>query len=151
MSIRFFSSRERKKLLSQLHERFGIQDLDYFFLQAGKEKIRAFSGTLSADELVSLSEFARVEFAGLYFAKEEHFGFRLGLDAVHLLAPRITDHILEITSEQAVLWMQGMPLEKDVSAGVYVLKSGEDFLGCGYSTGTRIYNYVPKERCIRKR
>lgn len=151
MSIHFLSSRERKKMISKLQEQFGITALHYFFLQAGKEKIRAFSGTLNASELASLSEFARVEFAGLYFAKEEHFGYRLGFDMVHLLSPQITKNLLTITPEEMVTWMQGLPLDIEVPAGVYVLKSGEDFLGCGYSTGARVYNYVPKERQVRRR
>lgn len=151
MPINFLSSRDRKKLLTQLKERFGIDDVDYFFLQAGKEKIRAFSGTLNAEELALINDFARVEFAGLYFAREEHFGYRLGFDMIHLLAPHIKKGVLELDAEQAALWMQGAPLDLDLSDGLHIIKHGDDFLGCGYSTGKRLYNYVPRERQRKKR
>ena len=54
MNAKFLSSGEKKKLLSELNERFGIEKLNYIFVETGKQKIRAFSGTLSKEKLCGL-------------------------------------------------------------------------------------------------
>lgn len=83
MNAKFLSSGEKKKLLSELNERFGIEKLNYIFVETGKQKIRAFSGTLSKEELVRLGAFARVELVGIYFARRDDMsGLRLSLDAL---------------------------------------------------------------------
>ena len=46
MNIKFISSGEKKKLLRELNEKFGISKLPYLLFETGKEKIRGFSGTL---------------------------------------------------------------------------------------------------------
>ncbi len=149
--IAFLSSSDKKKLLAEIEARFGIELRDYLFLQAGKERVRAFSGTLSREELLSLSEFARVEFAGAYLARQESFGLRLAFDMTHVLSSRFTKGVIELSSEEFELWMRGETLVRELEAGVYVVRYGEDFLGSGYASHGKLYNYVPKERHLKKR
>ena len=47
--------------------------------------------------------------------------------------------------------MRGNGLALESEKGIHVIKHGEDFLGCGYSDGQKLWNFVPKERRIRTR
>lgn len=149
--IAFLSSSDKKKLLAEIESRFGVKLKDYLFLQAGKERIRAFSGTLSREELLSLNEFARVEFAGAYLARQESFGARLSFDMTHVLASQFTKGVIELSSEEFELWMRGETLVRELADGAYVVRYGDDFLGSGYARQGKLYNYVPKERLLKKR
>lgn len=148
--ISFISSGEKKKLLKDFEDRFGLRVKDYLFLQVGKERIRAFSGTMSREELISLSEFARVEFAGAYFVRQESFGLRPAFDMTQLLASEFTKGVIELTSDEFQLWMRGNTLQRELTDGIYVVRFGHDFLGSGYSKNGKLYNYVPKERYLKR-
>ena len=63
--------------LSQLKEQYGISSFPHLLIRFGKEKIRAFSGSLSADELRTLDKYLRIESAGIYIAKQHPEGIRL--------------------------------------------------------------------------
>lgn len=149
MTFRFLSSGERKKLATRLKEQFGLSSIPSILIQAGKEKIRAFSGSLDREELIGLGALARVEFVGLYFARED-FGLRLSFDATQLIGPQLTEHCFSLNKEQFELWMRGEPLVVSLDKGVYAVKYGDDFLGCGFSTGEKLLNYVPRERQLKK-
>ncbi len=148
MNVRFLNPGERKKLLIELRERFGIENLPYLFLETGKQKIRAFSGSLSKEELVTLGAVTRIEIIGVYFARRD-LGLRLSFDATQLLQKEIKERIIELTDADLELWMRGQQLETELEEGVYVVRHAPDFLGCAYSSGKKLFNYVPKERQIR--
>ena len=150
MNIRFLNSNEKKRLLAELGEKFGISKLDYLLVETGKGKIRAFSGTLNRDEILRLGEIARVELVGLYLARmDEMSGLRLSMDAIHLLNEQISKNILEISEEDFQKWIRGRVIEIDKEEGVYVVRFKDDFVGCGYLAGKKLYNFIPKERRIR--
>ena len=151
MNAKFLSSGEKKKLLAELNERFGIEKLNYIFVETGKQKIRAFSGTLSKEELVRLGDFARVELIGLYFARRDDMsGLRLSLDALHLMKNQINKNVIEIDDNQFGEWMSGKNLDLNLEKGVYVVKHKGDILGCGFSSGNKLFNYVPRERQFKR-
>jgi hypothetical protein len=86
MKIHFIKSREKRKLLAQLKDQFGISKLPYLLIQSGKEKVRGFSGNLSKEEISLLSRTTNIEIIGLYLFKKEKSGqLRLSLDSPHLL------------------------------------------------------------------
>lgn len=148
--IAFLSSSEKKKLLNEMEERFGWKIKDCMFLQAGRERIRAFTGTLSREELNLLSEFARVEFAGAYFVRQEPFGLRLSFDMTQLFAEEFSQNVIDLTPEEFTQWMHGESLIKDVADGFYVVRHGSDFLGSTFVKKGKLYNYVPKERLLKR-
>ena len=151
MNAKFLSSGEKKKLLSELNERFGIEKLNYIFVETGKQKIRAFSGTLSKEELVRLGAFARVELVGIYFARRDDMsGLRLSLDALHLMKNQIIKNFIDIDDNQFLEWMSGRNLDLNLEKGVYAVRYNGDVLGCGFSSGSKLFNYVPKERQLKK-
>lgn len=149
MSHAFVKSSEKKQIMKELNERFGISEIRYLLIESGKEKIRAFSGTLSKDEIIEIGKMANVEGVGIYFLKKESTGLRLSFEAVQLLKEQITKNILYINDNQLSSWIRGQDLDIKTSPGTYVIAHGEDFFGCGKSNGEKIFNYVPKERRLK--
>ena len=143
------SSSQKKKILEQLEDQFGINSLPYLFLQFGKDKIRIYSGNLSKDNLNSLDKNTRIENMGLYFARIQPDGIRLTIDGIQLVKDQITKNIMEINDNQAEDWFKGNDLDIKAESAFKILKNNDEFIGCGKSTGDRITNFVPKERRIR--
>ena len=81
MKINFLKSSEKKKLVKQLDDLYGLKKLHYLLLETGKGKIRGFSGSLMKEQLRELADIARVEIIGLYLMRKEKNGdLRLSLD-----------------------------------------------------------------------
>jgi NOL1/NOP2/fmu family ribosome biogenesis protein len=148
MKIHFIKSNQKKHITKQLEAQFGITNLPYLLIESGKEKIRAYSGNLSKDEIYDLAKSINIELIGLYILKDEQ-GLRPSIDAIHLLENQISKSIIEITKDQAISWLKGQDLEIQAEQGIIILKHNEDFLGAGKSNGKTIFNYVPKERRIK--
>ena len=148
--MKILLSPQKKKILAQLNEQFGITNLPYLVLQFGKEKLRLYSGILSKEELCYLDREIRIENIGLYFAKWENNEIRLSIDGVQLLKNQITKNILELNDKQANEWLRGNDLDIQTEYGWKILKHNNEFLGCGKSTGERITNFMPKERRIKR-
>ena len=151
MNVRFIKTPEKRKIIAELQEQYGISELPYLLLETGKEKIRGFSGHLSKDELIKIGSIANVEIIGIYLVKKEQ-DWRISLDAAHLLQAQITKGIIEIDDEQLFLWIRGHDIEfkNEIPKGTFVVKHNGDFIGCAKSNGAKLFNYVPKERRIRK-
>lgn len=151
MNIHFIKTPEKRRIVEQLKEQFGVENLPYLLIESGKEKIRAFSGSLSKEEITEISNLVRVELVGLYLIKKEH-DLRLSLDATTILKSQITKNILELDDEQFQKWIRGKDLElsSPKEHETYVIKYKSDFVGCGKSNGKIIFNYVPKDRRIKK-
>ncbi len=171
MNAHFLTSSEKNKLLAELEHQFGITSLPPVLLETGKEKVRAFSGSLSAEELLSLSRSVNIEIIGLYVARKEHDvknldfpvlehdresrpqdsrRLRLSFDATQVFSSQLSKNIVDITEEQRVQWIRGQDLEIKAQKGTLVIRCDQDFLGCGKSTGDKIINHVPKERRLKK-
>ncbi len=147
--MQIIKSNEKKKILQQLNEQFGIQKMPHLLLRFGKEKIRAFSGNLSSNELLILDAHLRIEAAGIYTAKQQADGIRLTIDGISLFKEQITKNILEVTDEQAQEWFKGQDLLIQLDNSFKILKYKDELIGCGKSTGERIANFMPKERRIK--
>ena len=149
MSFKFLSKHERRKLLDEFKENFGISKLNYLFLRAGKEKIRAFSGSLSREEISVLSRTLNIELMGIYLAKQQGNEIRLSHDAVSLLRKEINKNIIELSASETEKWLRGEDIDKKVEKGFVILKHEDDLIGTGKSNGERIFNFVPKERRVK--
>lgn len=147
---KFIKTPEKRRIIEELNEKFGITKLPYLLIESGKEKIRAFSGHLSKDEIIEIGKLAKIEGLGIYFLKREADGLRLSFEAAQLLKEQITKSILYINDAQLAQWIRGYDLDLKVPQGIYVIAHGEDFFGCGKSNGEKIFNHVPKERRIKK-
>lgn len=141
-------SSQKKLIVKQLNNQYGITELPYLLLRFGKEKLRLYSGNLSKEELLDLDKNLRIENMGLYFAKQQG-EIRLTLDGLQLLKNQITKNILLINDQQSEQWLKGNDLDIQTDSSFKVLKNNNEFIGCGKSTGQRITNFVPKERRIK--
>jgi NOL1/NOP2/fmu family ribosome biogenesis protein len=147
---KFIKTPEKRRIIEELNETFGITEIPFLLIDWGREKIRAFSGSLSKDEIIALSQAARIDGLGIYFLKREETGLRPSIEALHLLKNQITKNILDIEEKQMQLWMRGHDLDIKIKPGIYAIRFEGDFLGCGKSNGNTIFNYVPKERRLKK-
>jgi NOL1/NOP2/fmu family ribosome biogenesis protein len=134
------------------------------FLQTGVEKIKAFSGSMTNEELMAFWRMFPIEGMGLYFGKIEidksgKKEARLSTDALHFFKDQIKTNIVELDVKQAREWFLGKPIDlneeqkekyKDYRNFVAV-KFGEDFIGTGKISGASVVaNFLPKERRIRE-
>lgn len=147
--MQIIKSNEKKRILAQLNEQYGIKELPHLLVRFGKEKIRAFSGNLSADELRTLDKYLRIESAGIYIAKQHPEGIRLSVDGVSLFKNQITKNILEIDDKEAEEWFKGNDLIIELDRNFKILKNDGELIGCGKSTGEKITNFMPKERRVK--
>lgn len=149
MNIHFIKSNEKKDILKELDKQFGIKELNYLLIRTGKDRIRAFSGTLSKEEIQELNQSVRIEGIGIYMLRQEH-DFRIGFDGTQLLKEQITKNVIELTEEQYNSWIRGNDLHLKLERGTYVLKYKGIYVGCGKSNTEILFNHVPKDRRIRK-
>lgn len=149
MNIHYIKTPQKRRIIEKLNQQFGIEELPFLLIESGKEKIRAFSGHLSKEEISKISDIVNIEVLGLYLLKEENEEFRLSLDASLLLSNQLTKNIIEIDDEQYQLWIRGHNLSIKKPRDVYVIKYNEDFIGCGKSNEEIIFNYVPKDRRLK--
>lgn len=154
--MRIIYNTEKKSILKKLQEQYGITQLPFLLIRFGKEKIRGYSGEISIEEIHNLDRNIKIELMGLYLFHEYEEEIRLSIEAIHLLKEQITKNILELTKEEAIDWFKGKDINlterlKNESPGFKVLKCGEDFIGCGKLTQSRLVNYMPKERRIKSK
>jgi len=150
MNIKFIEKSEKREIISKLEEQYGISELPYLLIMIGKEKIRAYSGSLSKVEIMQLGKSVNIELIGIYLMKIEKDGIRLSHDATSLLKDKITKNILDINDEQAKEWLKGDDIFTDnKNFGYFVLRNKGNLIGCGKLSQGRIVNFVPKERRIK--
>ena len=151
MKINFVRSSKKKKILKQLNLQFGITKIPHLLIETAKNKFRGYTGTLSKEEISELNRTTNIESIGLYLIKEEGGELRLSIDATHLFKDQITKNIVEIDKSQFEKWIRGHALNiPTTEGGVKVIKYGNSFIGCGKSNKEIIFNYMPKERRIKK-
>jgi NOL1/NOP2/fmu family ribosome biogenesis protein len=151
MNLKFLKVSEKKRLIVELEKQFGISNLGEFgiLIESGKQKIRGFTGHMSKDEIRELSEIANVEIVGMYLIKRDG-QLRLSLDGSFYLGGNAEKRVYELSDEQLDDWMNGKSLGVVKDSGVWIIKCGSDFLGCGISDGKKLINYMPRERRIRR-
>lgn len=149
MNVHFIKSSEKKQILAELEEIYGIKELNYMLIETGKKKIRAFSGDLTKEELYEISKYVNIELIGMYLISKKDDSMRINFDAVSLLRNEITKSKVKIKKEQCEQWVRGHDLVFATQRGVVVLEYENDLVGIGKSNGDKIFNYVPKERKIK--
>jgi NOL1/NOP2/fmu family ribosome biogenesis protein len=149
MNVRFIKSSEKREILAELEEIYGISELNYLLIEVGKQKIRGYSGNLSKDELYQLDNLVNVEIIGMYLMSKKDSEARLNFDASSLLRKQITKSITNINEQQLDEWLHGKDLEIPAKAGISVLQYEDNIVGIGKSNGIKIFNYVPKERKLK--
>jgi len=160
MKIQILDKTKKKKLIQELNH-LGIKKIPQLLLKSGKERIRAFSGSFSKQEIMTFWKLLPLEGLGMYFAKQniDKSGkkeTRLSIDALHLLKTQITKNIIELNKSQKENWFKGKTIELNKPTklkGFVAVKSKQtkDFIGTGKISQdkTILFNYLPKERRIK--
>jgi len=146
MKPEFITGNQKAEVVSKI-KKFGIEKIPFLLIKSGQDKIRAYSGSINADELAKIAEGVFVEIIGLYFARYDGGDLRLSVDALHLLKEQITENIIELTKEQAQDYLKGrdvdltqeqallfsdlgnVDLSRISDSPENLLKKQEDFLG----------------------
>src|SRR3989344_3930731 len=147
--IYFINNKEKKKIIEELENLYGISNLPYMLSEAGKKKIRAFSGTMTKEENQELTEIINVEIIGMYMFNQKDDDLRINFDALPLFKAQISKSILQLNEQQFESWIRGQDLDLQSKSGTYILSYKEDLVGIGKSNGIKIFNYIPKERKLK--
>lgn len=161
MKIALLDNAKKKKIIECV-ENIGIKKIPYLLLKSGNERIRAFSGDLSNDELMKIWSILPIEGVGLYIGKEQidrkngKREVRLSLDGLHILKEQISGNVIFLNKEQEEKWFYGKDIdfEEDIGLRGFVAvfsKEDNDIIGTGKisADGKILFSYLPKERCRR--
>ena len=145
--IEILKRNKRIEVEKIIEKDFGIKiPFKYQFIKSGKEKLRIFTGNLSAQDIIILSKILTIDTIGLYFSFFKDQELRLSFDSAILLAKN-AKNIIKLNESETRKWIQGQDIEKETQhTGYIIVKHNNDVLGCGKATKKKILNFVPKER-----
>jgi NOL1/NOP2/fmu family ribosome biogenesis protein len=163
MKIQILDKTKKKKFIEGLSD-LGMKKIPELLVRSGEERIRAFSGDLSTEQIMDIWRLLHIEGVGLYVGKDlvNRNGvheIRLSLDGMHVWKAQLTEKILVLTEKQEIDWFLGRDIELDESqkmlGGFVCVKSsdGNDFVGIG-KVGTdrkTLFSFLPKERRRKER
>jgi NOL1/NOP2/fmu family ribosome biogenesis protein len=149
MNIHILNSGEKKKIIEDLNEKFGITELPWLLVMAGRGKVRAFSGSMTRDEIAKLSYDIRIELPGLYILREENDGYRISHDGLFIFKNLATKNIVDVSDKQADEWLRGENIEIDSEDKWVLLGNKGELIGCGKVKDKKVINYVPRERRVK--
>lgn len=158
MKLQILDRTKKKRILEKLSS-FGISKTPLLFIKFGKEKLRAYSGNLSKEEIKEIYSLLPVESIGIYIAKEniKHSEeIRLSIEGAFLFKEQITKNIVFLNEKQEKDWFLGKNIEIGESkANKFVVvksSSTNDIIGTGKLSpdGKTLFNYLPKERRIKQ-
>lgn len=160
MKIQILDKTKKKRFLEGVSE-LGLKKMRHLLIMTGKERVRAFSGDLSNEEIMTFWKLFNIEGIGLYIGKEQidrkngRREVRLSLDGLHLLKDQISGNIIDLNEEQEEKWFSGEDIDfskcgKIKERGFVAVRSEKtkDFIGTGKisADGTMLFSYLPKER-----
>lgn len=160
MKIHILDRAKKKKFIAGLSE-LGIEKIPQLLIRSGKEKIRAYSGDLSTEQIMEIWRLLPIEGIGLYVGKDmmNRNGVRevrLSIDGMHIWKNQLTKRVLILTKQQEIDWFLGKNIELGkeqigkISDGFISIKSadGKDFIGIGKlgNGGKTLFGFLPKER-----
>jgi len=159
MKIQILDKTKKKRFIEDSGS--GIKKVPELLIRSGLERIRAYSGDMTADEIMDLWKLLPIEAVGLYVGKEmiNKHGVRetrLSIDALHLWQDQIKNNILTLTESQEEDWFKGKNIELKENQKIYedktfiAVKSHDekDFIGTGKigENKSTLFNFLPKER-----
>ncbi len=145
-NTKFVSSKELKHILAKLDEQFGcgVSWSDgFFWLMSDKDNLYLISRDV---EKIDISDL-RINSFGLYFGEYKNGELRLSIEGSQIIGPLAKKNVVELSEDQLKVWFKGQDFELSTdSQGFVILKSNNDFVGCGRVKDFRILNFVPKAR-----
>ncbi len=162
MKIQILDKAKKKKFIEGSSE-LGLTKIRELLIRTGKERIRAYSGNLSKEEIMDIWKVLPIEGVGLYVGKDmvNRHGVRevrLSLDGLHTWKEQITKKVIVLNEEQEKVWFSGKNVELDAEqvkefegmVGFFAIRSfdDKDFIGTAKIgvDGKTLYGFLPKER-----
>ena len=141
----------REKLEHEANRVYGISNFfrDYVLFMTGEGKIRA-----TTKETAEMMEYIRkVDSVGVYVAKYRKWGLTLSIEGSHMLDDAIGKNVIELSRDEAKLWMTGTPVElkpgHKIDGKFVVAKYRRFYLGSGVvGRDGKVYPQIPKWRRI---
>ena len=155
MKVEILDNTKKKKILSILDQDYGIENIPMLLIKTSKDKIRAYSGDLSREELNDIAKNMHIELIGTQLCtlvdNDQHV--RLNFDVMNLpvLKAQISKNILEINEKQKIDLLNGKNLEmpSPFKSPFLVLKLENDFFGIAKNRDSFLQNYLPKEKRMK--
>lgn len=151
MGWRILNGRERKELIERLSERYGYTG-SFDFLVFRNTDGKHYMANRAMEEY--LDQGLYLERVGVYMGQDQHGEFRFTIEGSQLIGPHATKGIVHLTSAQRDQWMLGNdvimdhPGQENLQQIFYLVRCGDDWLGCGKAKNGALLNYVPKERYV---
>ena len=147
--LKILNTREKKPLLARIKEQWGCDfKTDLVWMMSTKNRIYLMTKDLEKIDLKKL----RIDSMGSYFATINESEIRLSIEGAQLIGKIAKKNIVELSEEEKYEWMQGKDIDKKTDCeGYVIIKSDNDFLGCGKVSEDKILNFVPKNRRISSR
>lgn len=146
-TLSFLNSHELKEISASVMRQFGTA------LPKGYAYVLRKDGDLfMVNRDVERIDFSKINInsLGLYIGEFKGNEFRPGIEGSQILGPLAQKNVVNIDKEQLAKWFSGEEIESSESASGYVmLKSGNDFVGCGKLIEGKVTNFVPKTRRVR--
>ncbi len=147
-NLAILNTRQKKSLLRKVSSQWACDfKTDLVLLQSRKKKIY-----LVNKEIRRLDDSAlRIDKMGMYFGEIMKDGdIRLSIEGSQMVGPCAEKNVVELDDDEARQWFKGNDVEKQgiKEEGFAIIKSNNDFMGCGKIKDSRIINYVPKTRRI---
>lgn len=148
---RILNSRERKELIERLSERYGYSG-EFTHIVFRNTDGKHYLANRAMEEY--LNEGLYIERVGVYMGQDQHGEFRFTIEGSQFIGPHATKGIVTITPAQRDQWMLGNDIlmdqagQEELQQIFYLVRCGEDWLGCGKAKNGTLLNYVPKERYV---
>ncbi|RMF55659.1 hypothetical protein D6745_01535 [Candidatus Woesearchaeota archaeon] len=147
MKLKILNKKEVRRILEILNKQWGIKkETNMAFLINRKNRLYVVNKEVLKFDMEKL----RVDALGLYLGELTNNEIRLSIEGSQIFGKEATKNVVELDEKQKILWMKGysIPLEQDTQS-FQIVKSGNDFLGCGKIRNNNLTNFVPKTRIIK--
>ena len=143
--LEILNNKETKQLKHAIESAFGYSPEGYYLTGGRRHRVYLFTGS-------QIPEITRIYSLGVYIGTVEKDGFRPSIDGAQLIGPHASSNVLEISKDLRRDWFLGNDLHVscDQRGPYIILKCCNDFLGAGKLGSNVIYNYLPKDRRIRR-
>ena len=146
--LKILNSREKKPLLARIKEQWGCDfKTDLVWMMSAKNRIYLMTKDMENIDFKKV----RIDTMGSYFATINDTEIRISIEGSQSIGPIAKKNVVELSEEEATSWMEGNDIMKKTDCeGYIIIRSGNDFLGCGKATEDKILNFVPKNRRINR-
>lgn len=153
--LNFLNSKAKREIVDSLKKSYGFEgEIPGHLMISGKDKIFL----LGENNLVrqGLDQQLRVDRAGLKIGTQTLGGIRLNIEGSQIIGPHAKKNILEIIPQHFENLVKGQDLLLEDSElkqandnGLYILKSGSDFIGTGIVKDGKLWNQLSKNRKVK--